>query len=238
VDTAPEPDAAAQAAAQALPEGAVVLGEGPAKAILARAGVVAVEERRAATAEAAIEAAAALGFPIALKLDSPDVVHKTEIGGVRLGLADAAAVRQGTADILGNAARLAPGARIDGVLVQRMAPRGVELILGARHDPQFGPTILVGLGGVQAELWRDVALELAPVSEAQALAMLRGLRGFPLLDGFRGAPRCDLDAIARAVARFSAFAAAAGPRLAEAEINPLVCGPDGAVAVDGLLRLA
>lgn len=222
----------------ALPPGPALLGEHAAKRLLAEAGLPVIEERRARTAEAAAEAAAALGFPVALKLDSPDVAHKTEVGGVRLGLADAEAVRAGVVAILESAARLAPAARVEGVLVQRMAPRGVELILGARWDPQFGATVLLGLGGVEAEVWRDVTLELAPVSEAGALAMLRRLRGLPLLEGHRGRPACDLAAIARAVARFSAFAAAAGARAPEIEVNPLVCGPEGAVAVDGLIRLA
>jgi hypothetical protein len=135
-----------------------------------------------------------------------------------------------------SAKRHAPGARVDGVLIQRMAPKGVELILGARRDPQFGPMILVGTGGVQAELWRDVALDLAPVTPARAEAMLRGLKGFPLLDGFRGAPKADIAAVAQAVSAFSCLAAAAGERLQEAEVNPLIAGPWGCLAVDGLVR--
>jgi len=125
---------------------------------------------------------------------------------------------------------------VDGVLIQRMAPAGVELILGARRDPQFGAMVLVGLGGVQAELFRDVALDVAPVDAARADAMLRSLRAFPLLDGFRGAPPADVAAVANAVAAFSEFAAAAGEHVAEAEINPLIAGPWGCLAVDGLVR--
>jgi hypothetical protein len=195
-----------------------------------------VEERRAATAEAAAEAAAALGFPVVLKLDSPDIAHKTEVGGVKLNLADAAAVCAAFAEIMASAAQHAPEARLDGVLVQRMAPQGVEIILGARRDPQFGPLVLVGTGGVQAELWRDVALDLAPVSAERAEQLLRSLRGFPLLDGFRGAPRADVAALAQAVAAFSRFVAAAGERVQEAEVNPVIAGPWGCLAVDGLVR--
>jgi hypothetical protein len=119
-----------------------------------------------------------------------------------------------------------------------MAPRGVELILGARRDPQFGPLVLVGLGGVQAELWKDVALEVAPVSPEGAAAMLRSLKAFPLLDGFRGAPKVDVAAAAKTISRFSALAAALGERLEEAEINPLLCRPDGCLALDGLMTLS
>jgi len=117
-----------------------------------------------------------------------------------------------------------------------MAPKGVELILGVRRDPQFGPMVLVGTGGVQAELWRDVALDLAPVTPERAEAMLRSLKGFPLLDGFRGAPKADIGAVARAVSAFSCLAAAAGERLQEAEVNPLIAGAWGCLAVDGLVR--
>lgn len=223
-------------AVASLPAGGAVLMEAEAKALFARAGLPVVEERRAATADAAAEAAAALGFPVVLKLDSPDIAHKTEVGGVRLDLGDAAAVREAFDAIAASARRQAPDARVDGVLVQRMARRGVELILGAKRDPQFGPMVLVGTGGVQAELWRDVALDLAPVAAGRAEAMLRSLKGFPLLDGFRGAERADIRAVAEAVAAFSVLVAAAGERIAEAEINPLIAGPWGCLAVDGLVR--
>jgi acyl-CoA synthetase (NDP forming) len=221
-----------------LPEGEVTLMEAEAKAAFARAGLRIAPERQATTVEEAVRAAWEIGYPVVLKLDSSDVAHKTEVGGVRLDLRDAAAVRTAFAAIAEGVARHAPGAHMRGVLVQRMEARGVELILGARRDPQFGPMVLVGLGGVQAELWKDVALDLAPVSKEGAMAMLRSLRAFPLLDGFRGAAKADVAALAEAIARFSAFAAACGDRLEEAEINPLLCRPDGCVAVDGLLRLA
>lgn len=232
------PPAGLKDAIACLPAGNAVLTEAEAKALFARVGVPVVEERRAATAEAAADAAAALGFPVVLKLDSPDIAHKTEVGGVKLNLGDAAAVKEAFGAIVASARQHAPKARIEGVLIQRMAPKGVELILGARRDPQFGPMVLVGTGGVQAELWRDVALDLAPVTPERAEAMLRSLKGFPLLDGFRGAPKADLRAVAQAVAAFSQLAAGAGDRLQEAEVNPLIAGPWGCLAVDGLVRCA
>jgi acetate---CoA ligase (ADP-forming) len=232
----PSPPAGLAAAVASLPPGDAVLMEAEAKVLFGRIGMPVVEERRAATAEAAADQAAALGFPVVLKLDSPDVAHKTEVGGVRLNLADAAAVRDGFAAIMAAVRAKAPAARVDGVLVQRMAAKGVELILGARRDAQFGPMVLIGTGGVQAELLRDVALDLAPVTPERAEAMLRSLRCFPLLDGFRGAPRADLAAVAQAVADFSALIAAA-ERVQEAEVNPLIAGPWGCLAVDGLVRL-
>jgi acyl-CoA synthetase (NDP forming) len=236
-DPKPAP-AAAPGAAPPLPAGARTLMEAEAKALFAAAGLPVAAERRAADADSAVAAARAIGFPVVLKLDSPDVAHKTEVGGVQLDLRDEAAVRTAFERIMHGARTHAPAAHVDGVLVQRMEPRGVELILGARRDPQFGVMLLVGLGGVQAELWKDVALEVAPVSAEGAMAMLRSLRAFPLLDGFRGAARVDLAGVAGAIARFSAFAASCGDRLEEAEINPLLCRADGCVAVDGLMRLA
>jgi acyl-CoA synthetase (NDP forming) len=234
--TTPEAPAGLAAALAALPAPGGLLAEAEAKALFGRIGVPVVEERRAATAEAAAAAAAALGFPVVLKLDSPDIAHKTEVGGVKLRLADAAAVQAAFAEIMASAKHHAPTARLDGVLVQPMARPGVELILGGRQDGQFGPLVLVGTGGVQAELWKDVALDLAPVSPARAEAMLRSLKGFPLLDGFRGAPRADVAAVARAVSAFSVLLAAAGGRIAEAGANPLIAGAWGCVAVDGLVK--
>ena len=228
---------AAKAAAAALPEGACTLMEAQAKSAFAAAGLPAMPDARAATAEAAIAAAEALGYPVVLKLDSPDIAHKTEVGGVKLNLASAAEVSTAFAAIMEGVRSHAPAARVDGVLVQRMAARGPELILGARQDPQFGVTLLVGLGGVQAELWRDVALDIAPVSPARAEAMLRSLKSFALLDGFRGAAPVDVAKVAETIARFSELAAAIGPRLEEMEINPLVCLPEGSVALDGLMQL-
>lgn len=232
----PAAPAGLDAALAALPGGGAVLTEAEAKTLFAKVGVPVVEERRAATADAAADAAAALGFPVVLKLDSPDIAHKTEVGGVKLNLGDADAVKAAFAGIMASAKQHAPSARLDGVLIQRMAPKGVELILGARRDPQFGPMVLIGTGGVQAELWRDVALDLAPVTPARAEAMLRSLKGFPLLDGFRGSPKADIAAVAQAISAFSCLAAAAGPKLDEAEVNPLIAGPWGCLAVDGLVR--
>ncbi|WP_353211451.1 acetate--CoA ligase family protein [Rhodovarius sp.] len=228
---------AAKAAAAALPKGACTLMEAQAKSAFAAAGLPAMPDARAATAEAAIAAAEALGYPVVLKLDSPDIAHKTEVGGVKLNLANAAEVSTAFAAIMEGVRHHAPAARVDGVLVQRMAARGPELILGARQDPQFGVTLLVGLGGVQAELWRDVTLDIAPVSPARAEAMLRSLKSFALLDGFRGAAPVDVAKVAQTIARFSELAAAIGPRLEEMEINPLVCLPEGSVALDGLMQL-
>ena len=216
--------------------------EAEAKRILAEAGVAMVPERAAATVDDAVAAAREIGFPVVLKLLSPDILHKSEIGGVLLGIADEAALRDGFSTLLTRAADRAPGARVDGVLVAKQVAGAVEMAVGVVRDPVFGPVVMVGLGGVFIEVFRDVAFRRCPVSEpeAEAEAMIRALRGFPLLDGARGRPKADVAALARAVAALSRFGAAAGPRLLSAEINPLMVLPDGqgALAADAVIEVA
>ncbi|RAI60237.1 acetate--CoA ligase family protein [Roseicella frigidaeris] len=161
-----------------------------------------------------------LGWPVALKILSPDLAHKTELGGVRLNLPDAATLRQEAAAMQGRVARMAPAARLTGFLVQPMVKGLGEAILGFRRDPEVGPVVLLGTGGIAAELFRDVTLRLAPVDEAEAMAMIAEVQGLRPLAGWRGLPRGDLPALARAVAAVSRLAAR--PDIREAEINPLI----------------
>jgi len=214
--------------------------EAEAKRILAEAGVPMVPERAATTVDAALDAARVIGFPVVLKLLSPDILHKSEIGGVLLGIADEAALRDGFATLIARAADRAPGARVDGVLVAKQVAGAVEMAIGVVRDPVFGPVVMVGLGGVFIEVFRDVAFRRCPVSETEAETMIRALRGFPLLDGARGRQKADVAALARAVAALSRFGAAAGPRLLSAEINPLMVLPDGqgALAADAVIEVA
>ncbi|MDE2005392.1 MAG: acetate--CoA ligase family protein [Rhodospirillales bacterium] len=216
-----------------------VLTEREAKAALALYGVPVTGERLAASAEAAVAAAEALGYPVVLKVESPDLPHKTEAGVIRLDLGDAGAVRAAYAEVMAAAARAAPGgsahARINGVLVQKMVPRGVELVIGARIDPLFGPLVVVGLGGVLVEVLKDTALALAPVSAAEAEAMLGRLRGARLLDGFRGAPAADRRVVAEVIAAVSRFAADHAGAIAELDVNPLIAAGERVVAVDALI---
>ncbi len=201
--------------------------EAVAKALLAEAGVPAVPEHAASDSEAAVAAAAAIGYPVVLKILSPDILHKSEIGGVLLDVADAAAVRHGFATLLDRARHHAPAARIEGVLVARQVKGAVEMALGIFRDPVFGPVAMVGLGGVFIEVLKDFCLARCPFDAVQAERMIRGLRGFPLLDGARGRPKADVPALAQALAALSAFAAAAGPRLASVDVNPLLVLPEG-----------
>ncbi|NOG71100.1 acetate--CoA ligase family protein [Roseicella sp. DB1501] len=166
------------------------------------------------------DAARDLAFPVALKILSPDLAHKTELGGVRLNIPDAATLRQEAAAMQGRVARMAPAARLTGFLLQPMAKGLGEAILGFRRDPEVGPVVLLGTGGIAAELFRDVTLRLAPVDEAEAMAMIAEVRGLQPLAGWRGLPPGDLPALARAVAAVSRLAAR--PDIREAEINPLI----------------
>lgn len=211
--------------------------EAAAKQVLAAAGLPVLPERVVGSAAEAAEAAAALGFPAVLKIVSPDLPHKTEVGGVALGLDDAAAVAAAHDAMLARVRGAAPRARIEGVLVSPMVTGGVELILGTKRDPIFGPVVLVGLGGIFAEVLQDVAVRPAPVEVEEAMAMLRGLKAFPLLDGARGRPKADLAAAAEAVVALSRFAAQQAATVAEVDINPLLVRPagQGAVALDALI---
>ncbi|MBP0446399.1 acetate--CoA ligase family protein [Roseomonas sp. SSH11] len=214
--------------------------EAEAKRILADAGVPAVPEATATSMEEAVEAARAIGFPVVMKLLSPDILHKSEIGGVMLNVADEEAVRANYERLMWNAAENAPKARVTGVLVARQVSGAVEVALGILRDPVFGPVAMVGLGGVFIEVLRDVALRRCPVDVAEAEAMIRSLRGFPLLDGARGRPRADVPALAWALSALSAFAVAAGERLVSVDVNPVLVLPEGqgAWAADAVIELA
>jgi acyl-CoA synthetase (NDP forming) len=189
-------------------------------------GVPAVRARSAGTLAAATEAAAAIGYPVALKTDEPGIAHKSDVGGVHLNLADPAALAAAYEDL---AARLGPN-----VTVCEMATHGTELILGMARDPALGPLIVVGAGGVLAEYLSERAVALPPISPAAAGRMIAGLRIAGILAGVRGQPPCDIDAIVDVIVSFSLLAADLGDHLDAFDINPLICSPSGALAVDAL----
>jgi acyl-CoA synthetase (NDP forming) len=205
--------------------GKKVLTEREAKTILAGYGIRTVPEIHAKNADAAVEAAGKLGYPVVLKADG-DIAHKTEAGAVKLDLRDAGSLR---------AACAAMTAAKEGFLVQPMLTGGVELVVGVKRDPLVGPVLLVGLGGVLVEILRDTALALAPVGKAEARRMLESLKGFKLLQGYRGAPAADLDAVCEAIVRISEFAADYADEVEEIDVNPLLARPDGAIALDALI---
>jgi len=211
------------------------LTEHEAKAVLAEAGIAVAPERVAATAEEARQAARALGFPVAMKILSADVAHKSDIGAVLLDLKTTDDVAAGFDLILRRVRDAMPNAAIAGVLVSPMVRGVAETILGARRDPVFGPVVMFGLGGVFVEIFRDVTFRAAPFGLDEAHAMIREIAAFPLLDGARGRPKADLDALAEALVRLSLFAAANVDTVAEVDINPFVIGERGGVAVDALI---
>ncbi|VTU21945.1 acetyl coenzyme A synthetase (ADP forming), alpha domain [Variovorax sp. PBL-H6] len=179
----------------------------------------------------------AAGGPVALKIESPDITHKTEVGGVLLKLDDDAAVRNGFATLMQRAASAEPAARLHGVVVQGMAQGHVELVVGVQRDPVFGMVVMVGTGGVLVEVLKDVAFRRAPFDACEAQQMLGELRMGALLDGVRGQKAVDRGAIAQMLAGLSRWAAAMQPRLAELDLNPVLVGPDGPVAVDCVMVL-
>ena len=234
------PPSGAGLAALAAPAGAAELeGMVPsvqATAWLQAAGLPMAPVVLAPDADAAVAAWRRFGGPVALKIESPDIAHKTEVGGVLLRLDDEDAVRAAVATLRANAARHAPHARIDGVLVQPMAAGHVELVVGVQRDPVFGMVVMVGSGGVLVEVLKDVAFRRAPFGPEEGMAMLAELRMGALLDGVRGQPAVDRRAIAGLLADLSRWAAAT-PRLAELDLNPVRVGAEGPVAVDCVMVL-
>jgi acyl-CoA synthetase (NDP forming) len=229
------PETMEQARALISSAGGQTLTEREAKEVLALYGVPVVGERVAHSADEAVNAAGALGYPVVLKVESPDLPHKTEAGVVRLNLRDADEVRAAYQTIMAKANAVTPPPRINGVLVQKMMPQGVEMVVGARIDPLFGPLAVVGLGGILVELLQDSALAPAPVSHDEALGLLAQLKGARLLDGFRGMPSVDRNRLADVICRVAAFAADHRDMIAELDVNPLICTGEHITAVDALI---
>ncbi|MDR3531998.1 MAG: acetate--CoA ligase family protein [Rhodopila sp.] len=214
------------------------LTEREAKAVLSHYGVPVVGERLIQTADDAVNAAASLGYPVVLKVESPDLPHKTEAGVIRLNLRNADEVRAGYAAVMANADKVSPPPRINGVLVQPMLPQGIEMVVGARNDPLFGPLIVVGLGGILVEVLKDTALSPAPVTPFEAEGLLRQLKGVKLLEGFRGMPGVDIQRLAQVISDVSRFAADHRDTVVELDVNPLICAGDRMTAVDALIVVA
>ena len=200
------------------------LSEHDAKQLLSAWNIPATIEEMVTDEAGAISAAARIGYPVVLKLDSPDLLHKTEAGGVRLDLAGPEDVVQAYRDVMSN---VPVGVRVNGVLVQEMVAGAVEMIVGVSYDQQLGPVLLVGAGGVMAEVQNDIALRLCPVDRSEAIAMINEVKASRLLQGFRGLPPADLDALAQVVERVSRLAVNLEGRLAELDINPLMALPQG-----------
>lgn len=198
-----------------------------AKKLLQDAGISILPEAVVQSADEAVSKAEDFGYPVVLKILSEDIKHKTEVGGVALNIGSAEALRGAYAEIMANVAAKAAGARLDGVLVTPMAKGVAELIMGISRDPVFGPVVMVGIGGIFAEVLQDVALQIAPINETEALSMIRSLKLFPVLDGARGLPKADITAAARSLAALSEFACRHAEDIAEIDMNPVLLKPQG-----------
>lgn len=199
--------------------------------MLAAAGIPVTRTEVAQTPDQAAELAGAIGYPVVLKIVSEQILHKSDIGGVVLGLTDAASVRAAFGDIVARGQAAAGEAAVQGVSVQPEVPAGTEVIVGLLTDPQFGPVVMAGLGGIFVEVLKDVAFRVVPLTPRDAGDMIRQLRGFPVLEGTRGRPGVDVAALERLILAVSRFAQE-HPEVAELDLNPVIAHGTGVVAVD------
>lgn len=211
------------------------LSEYESKKLLAQYNVPIQEEQIAKTAEEAVAFSKRNPVPLAMKIESKDILHKSDVGGVKLNVQGEQAVREAFEEIMDNAKKNRPDAKINGILLAPMMKKGVEMIIGVNNDPQFGPMVMVGMGGVFVELFEDVALYPAPLNKSEALEMLKSLKSFKLLNGYRGGELCDLDALCNVIVSVADFAAKNKDTLRELDINPLFVYPDGVGVADALI---
>jgi acyl-CoA synthetase (NDP forming) len=226
----------AQIIETARTEGRAVLTEMESKQLLASLGIRTTEMRLAATRVEAVAISREVGYPCVLKVSSPDITHKSDAGGVKVGLAGDEQVAAAWDAIMASCRAAFPDAAIDGVTVQDMAPPGLEVIVGMATDPQFGPVLMFGLGGVWVEMLGDVSFKLAPLTRDDARAAIGEIRAARLLDGFRGSEPVDKAALEDILLRVSDFVTET-PEVREMDLNPIFAYPDGAVAVDARVIL-
>ena len=217
-------------------EGRSILTEFESKRILKQIGVPVVETRLAMNQKEAVSISQKIGFPVVLKVTSPDVVHKTDSGGVKLGLINASEVKKAYDDILKSVKKKYPRALIHGISVQKMAPPGTEVIIGTSKDPQFGPVIMFGLGGIFVEVLKDVSFRVIPVGRKDAQEMIQEIKGFPLLQGYRGKEPANIPALIGMILKISKFIND-NPQIRELELNPVFAYKDKALAVDARIIL-
>lgn len=221
---------------KARKEGRTLLTEIEAKELLKQAGIDVVETKLAASKDEAVSLSKEMGFPVALKIASPDVVHKSDAGGVKLNLESAAKVGKAYDDIMKSIKQQYPDAKILGVSVQKMARPGVEVIIGMTKDAQFGPVIMFGLGGVLVEILKDVSFRIVPLEKRDAREMIKEIKGYPVLEGYRGQEAVDIENLEKMILKVSAFVEK-NPQINELDLNPVFAYSDGAVAVDARVIL-
>jgi acyl-CoA synthetase (NDP forming) len=206
------------------------------KELLQKAGLPVVAARLARSKREAMSLSREVGYPVVLKICSPDIVHKTDSGGVRLGLANAAQVGRAYSDIRSSVRQAHPQARIQGVSVQPMAQPAIEVIIGMSKDSQFGPVLMFGLGGILVEVLKDVSFRIVPVAERDAREMVREIKGYPVLEGYRGQKGASIAALEQLIVQVSQFVED-NPQIEELDLNPVFAYPDRAVAVDARVIL-
>ena len=217
-------------------EGRASLTEVESKQILKEAGIDSTKIKLAQTRDEAISLAKEIGFPVVLKIVSPDVLHKTDAGGVKLGLDDEEAVGKAFDEIISAIKKNEPSANIHGVSVQNMARTGVEVIIGMSKDPQFGPVLMFGLGGILVEVLKDVSFRIVPLTKRDAREMIREIKGYPILEGYRGQEPANVAVLEDYLLKVSDFVDGR-PEIKELDINPIFAYSDGAVAVDARVIL-
>lgn len=221
---------------QAKNEGRHALLETEAKTICAEYKIPVNKFNLAKSEKEAAAQAEQIGYPIVLKIVSPDISHKSDAGGVKVNLKTAAEVETAYRTIIENAKKYKPDAKIVGVLVQEMAPQGIEVIVGAIKDPQFGQTVMFGLGGIFVELLKDVNFRIAPLTSEEAKEMITKLKAYPLLNGYRGAEPADIDALINILCNTSRLIMKY-PEIKELDLNPVMAYPKGAITVDARIIL-
>jgi acyl-CoA synthetase (NDP forming) len=221
---------------QAKKEGRSILTEFESKRILKQAGISVVETRLAKTQKEAVSLSQKMGFPVVLKIASPEVTHKSDSGGVKLSLSNAAEVKKAYDEILKKVKKQYPRAAVYGVSVQKMARPGTEVIIGTSKDPQFGPVIMFGLGGIFVEILKDVSFRVIPVEARDAQEMIQEIKGYPLLKGYRGKEAASITALVEIILKISKFIEQ-NSQVKELELNPIFAYRDKAVAVDARIIL-
>jgi len=217
-------------------EGRSTLTEFESKRILKQAGIPVVETRLAKTPKEAVSLSQKMGFPVALKITSPDVIHKSDSGGVKLSLNNATQVKKAYDEILKKVRKQYPDAVVHGVTVQKMIRPGTEVIVGTTQDPQFGPVIMFGLGGIFVEVLKDVSFRIVPINQIDAQEMIQETKGYPLLQGYRGKEPANIPVLVEMILKVSKFVEE-NPQIKELELNPIFAYSDGAVAVDARIIL-
>jgi acyl-CoA synthetase (NDP forming) len=217
-------------------EARTILTEIESKELLKQAGISVTDTRLATSQEEAVSISKQLGFPVVLKVASPDVVHKSDAGGVKVGLRTSKQVSKAYDDIVGAIGQKEPQARIQGVSVQKMARPGVEVIIGMSKDAQFGPVLMFGLGGILVEILKDVSFRIVPLTRRDAGEMIREIKGYPLLEGYRAQEPVDVANLEDLLVKVSSFVEQ-NPEIKELDLNPIFAYSDGAIAVDARIVL-